>query len=122
MTIVDPRKSVEIELRGEVLCDFPALDLNIALFRDGFHLGSCHDAPKGTPMRQGIFHSRFHIRADVMKPGRFWVGAGALATSGDWAWSSEVAIIDVAEHWGNDSAARDRGAINLNYTSERLQP
>lgn len=121
VTIVDPLQDIEIELRGAMLSAFQAMEMSIAIFRDGFHLGSCHDAPQGAPMREGGFLSRFRIPANVMKPGRFTVGIGALASTGDWAWGSDVAVLDVSENWGDASAARDTGAISLRYTAERIQ-
>jgi lipopolysaccharide transport system ATP-binding protein len=121
VAIVDPLQDFEIELRGSVLKDFQALELSIGVFRDGFHLGSCHDAPRGTAMREGSFVSRFHIPAGVIKPGRYTIGVGALASSGDWTWGSDIAVLDAAEKWGDDSSARDRGAVGLHYTAERIQ-
>lgn len=121
VTIVDPRQDVDIELKGKVLNAFDTLDLSISIFRDGFHLGSCHDAPPGSPMREGGFVSRFRIPANLLKPGRFTVGIGAVASSGDWAWCSDDAVLDVSESWEDPSAARDRGAMSLRYSAERSQ-
>lgn len=121
VTIVDPLQDIEIELCGLALRTFQALDLSIGVFRDGFHLASCHDAPYGSAMREGSFRSRFHIPAQVMKPGRYTIGIGALASGGDWTWGSDVAILDVSENWGDQSSARDRGAVSLQYTAERIQ-
>ena len=121
VTIVDPQQPVEIELRGSAAKAFQALELSIAVYRDGFHLASCHDAPSGTAMREGSFVSRFHIPAGTLKPGRYTIGIGAIAASGDWTWGPDVAVLDVAENWGDDSAARDKGAVNLKYSAERIQ-
>ena len=121
VTVVDPQQQVEIELRGSVARSFQALELSIAVYRDGFHLASCHDAPSGTAMREGSFASRFHIPAGTLKPGRYTIGIGAIAASGDWTWGPDVAVLDVTENWGDDSAARDKGAVNLKYSAERIQ-
>lgn len=121
VTVVDPLQDFEIELRGSVQRTFQALDLSIALFRDGFHLASCHDAPRGTAMREGSFRSSFRIPARMMKPGRYSIGVGALAVGGDWTWGGDVAVLDVAENWGDDSSARDRGSVSLQYSAERIQ-
>ena len=119
--IVDPLQQIEIELRGSALRAFLALDLRIAIFRDGFYLATCHDAPRGTAMKEGSFMSRFYIPARLVKPGRYTIGIGALAASGDWTWGADVAVLDVSENWGDDSAARDGGALSLQYTAERIQ-
>ena len=121
VSVVDPLRDIEIELRGSAEKSFQMLDLSIGVFRDGFHLASCHDAPRGTPMRQGAFCSRFRIPAKVMKPGRYSIGVGAQAGSGDWAWGDDVAMLDVAENWGDESSARDRGSVGLQYSAERIQ-
>ena len=121
VTIVDPLRDFEIELRGSVLKAFAALDLSIALFRDGFHLATCHDAPRGAAMREGSFRSRFRIPARVMKPGRYSIGVGALSGGGDWTWGGDVAVLDVSENWGDESSARDRGSVSLQYSAERIQ-
>ena len=121
VSIVDPHGDVEVELSGSALAAFQTVDLTIAIFRDGFHLGSCHDAPAGTPMRAGKFVSRYRIPANTLKPGRFTIGVGAMAAGDDWAWGQDVAVLDVSENWGDASAAREKGAINLRYTAERIQ-
>jgi len=121
VAVVDPRQDFAIELRGSVLKAFEALDLSIGVFRDGFHLASCHDAPRGAAMREGSFRSVFHIPAKVMKPGRYSIGVGALAGGGDWTWGGDVAMLDVSENWGDESEARDRGPVGLQYHAERHQ-
>jgi lipopolysaccharide transport system ATP-binding protein len=121
VAVVDPRQDFEIELRGSVLKAFEALDLSIGVFRDGFHLASCHDAPRGTAMREGTFRSVFRIPAKVMKPGRYSIGVGALSGGGDWTWGGDVAMLDVSENWGDESEARDRGPVGLQYQAERRQ-
>ena len=121
VTVVDPRIDFEIELRGSVPKSFDALDLSIAVFRDGFHLSSCHDAPRGAAMREGAFRSVFRIPGKVMKPGRYSIGVGALAGTGDWTWGGDLAMLDVAENWGDESSARDRGSVGLQYSAERIQ-
>ena len=119
--VVDPLQDFEIELRGSVPKSFEALDLSIAVFRDGFHLASCHDAPRGAAMREGSFRSVFQIPAKVMKPGRYSIGVGALASGGDWTWGGDLAMLDVSENWGDESSARDRGSVSLQYSAERIQ-
>jgi lipopolysaccharide transport system ATP-binding protein len=119
--MVDPLQDIEIELRGAALKDFRELELEILVYRDGFHLGSCHDAPRGSPMREGQFLSRFRIPAGVLKPGRYTVDVGAGASRNDWTWGAGVAVLNVSENWGGDSAARDRGAVSLRYSAERVQ-
>ncbi len=121
VSVIDPHNDVELELSGSALAEFPALDLTIAIFRDGFHLGSCHDAAAGSPMREGKFVSRFRIQAHTLKPGRFTIGVGAAAAGDDWAWGQDVAVLDVSENWGDVSSARDKGSISLRYTAERIQ-
>jgi lipopolysaccharide transport system ATP-binding protein len=121
VTIIDPLLDMEIEVRGSALKAFQVLDLNIGIFRDGFHLAYCHDAPRGCEMREGPFRSRFYVPANVLKPGRYTIAVGALASGGDWTMATDAAVLDVSENWGDDSAARDRGAVSLRYTAERIQ-
>lgn len=121
VTIVDPLQDIDIELRGLALKAFQALEVDIRIYREGFHLADCHDAPRGSAMREGPFMSRFHIPANVIKPGRYTIGIGAWASTVDWTWGPEAAVLDVSENWGDESAARDRGTVSLQYTAERLQ-
>lgn len=121
VTVVDPLQDTEIELRGTALRTFQSMELDIGIFRDGFQLASCHDAPPGAAMREGGFLSRFCIPANVMRPGRYTIAAGAVGSIGEWTWNSHVAVLDVAENWGQNSSARDRGAMNVRYSSERIQ-
>ena len=121
VAIVDPLRETTIEVRGAALRTFPTLELSVGLFREGVHVASCHDAPRGSSMKEGAFLSRFHISPEVLKPGRYVLGLGAVAASGDWTWGSDVSVLDVAEKWVDDSAARDRGLVGLRYTAERVQ-
>ena len=121
VTIIDPLQELEIELRATTLRTFRALDINIRIYRDGFHLADCHDASLGTGIREGALVSRFHIPTGTLKPGRYTIGIGAVAGSNDWIWGPDMAVLDVVENWGDDSAARDKGAVNLKYSAERIQ-
>jgi lipopolysaccharide transport system ATP-binding protein len=121
VTIVDPLENVEIVLRGLALVAFKTLDLNIGIFRDGFHLSYCHDAPRGAELREGRFISRFHIPAGFFKPGRYTLGIGAMDMSGDWTLNADATALEVSENWGDTSSARDRGAVGLKYSAEREQ-
>ena len=121
VTIIDPQQQIEIELLGSVAKTFHALDVDIRIYRDGFHLADCHDAPLGTALREGSFVSRFRIPAGTLKPGRYTIGIGAIAGTNDWTWASDVAVLDVSENWGDESAARDKGAVSLKYSAERIQ-
>jgi lipopolysaccharide transport system ATP-binding protein len=119
--IVDPLKDIEIELRGAALKAFQHLELNISILRDGLQLASFHDAPHGTAMREGRFLSRFRIPGKVLRPGRYTIGVGAWTTNDDWTWNPDAAILDASENYGDVTLARDRGAVNLRYSSERIQ-
>jgi lipopolysaccharide transport system ATP-binding protein len=121
VTICDPLSDIEIEIRGTAHRRFPTLELSIALFRDGFHVASCHDAPRACGMREGRFVSRFRIAESGLKPGRYSLGIGASASTGDWTWGGDVSVLDIAEKWIDASVARDRGVVSLRYTAERIQ-
>ena len=121
VTIIDPLQELEIELRGATFKTFQALDVNIRIYRDGFHLADCHDATLGTGIREGAFVSMFQIPDGTLKPGRYTIGIGAVAGSNDWTWGPDMAVLDVTENWGDDSGARDKGAVNFKYSAERIQ-
>jgi lipopolysaccharide transport system ATP-binding protein len=121
VAVVDPVQDLEIELRGAVLRPFESMDLKIGISREGFHLAACHDAPRGTPMREGHFVSRFHIAAGALRPGRYAIGVGAHASEDDWTWGADLAMLEVSDNWGDLSSARDVGAVGVRYSAERIQ-
>jgi lipopolysaccharide transport system ATP-binding protein len=121
VAIVDPLKSFEIELRGSALKAFSNLELDVVLFRDGVQLASCHDAAHGAPMREGAFRSRFHIPGNVLRPGRYTIGVGASAANDDWMLNTSAAILEASEKYADASLARDRGAVSIKYSAERIQ-
>jgi lipopolysaccharide transport system ATP-binding protein len=121
VTVLDPLRDFQIELRGFALRLFPALELKIGLFRDGFHIASCHDTPQKAALCEGQFISRFDIPADVLRPGRYTIGIGASASIGSWAWGSDVAALDFSENMGGRSADRNMGVVAIPYTAQRIQ-
>lgn len=118
--IMDPLKDFSIELRGLARRSFPALDLNIAIYKDGLHLTSCFDTPEASALREGSFVSRFRIPASTLKPGRYTVGIGAVSSIGSWVWGADVAVLDFSENLGG-RAAYQVGIVGLSYAAERLQ-
>ena len=74
-------------------------ELKISLFRDGLHIASCHDTLEEAPLRAGHFISRFNIPANIFRPGIYTLGVGATASTGSWAWGSDVAALDFSESW-----------------------
>jgi homopolymeric O-antigen transport system ATP-binding protein len=121
VTMLDPLQPFELELRGEALRHFAALELNIALFRDGFQIGSCHDADEACAMRRGPFISSFGIPGDVFKPGRYTIGVGAIAAAGTWVWGGDVAVLDFSENTGGRSAGRNAGIVSIPCQAARIQ-
>jgi lipopolysaccharide transport system ATP-binding protein len=122
VTKLNPLHPFELELRGEALRNFPALELKVALFRDGLHIGSCHDTGEAAGMRQGLFVSRFRIPGDVFKPGRYTIGVGATAGCGAWVWGGDVAALDFSENTGGRSADRNAGIVSIPCEAMRSQP
>ena len=121
VTVVDPTRAFSIEVRGMCTQSFDSLGLNIALYRDGFHIATCHDTPTDVAMRAGAFTSRFEIAADVLRPGRYTIGIGASSTFGRWIWGGDVAALDFSENLGGRAANRVAGAVALPYAARRVQ-
>lgn len=121
VNIVDPLREFSIEVRGVARQTFPAMDMNVALYRDGFHIASCHDGEQGTKLREGPFVSRYKIGPDLLRPGRYTLGLGADQLNGNWVWGADVATLDVSENLGGRNAHRVVGMVALPYSSERIQ-
>jgi hypothetical protein len=121
VTMIDPLGEFQIEISGTALRSFPAVELKIAFFRDGMHLGSCHDTPREADLREGAFTSVFHIPADTFRPGRYMVGMGATASVGSWTWGADIAALDFSENTGGRSADRNAGLIAIPFRAERIQ-
>lgn len=121
LPVVDPLRGFQIELSGFALRRFPSLELKIGIFRDGFHIASCLDTSQETEMREGPFISRFDIPADVLRPGRYSIGVGAVASMGSWTWASDVAMLDFSENMGGRSRDRSEGVVAIPYTAQRIQ-
>jgi lipopolysaccharide transport system ATP-binding protein len=120
VTFVDPMREFSIELRGIARRTFPALDLNIALYRDGFHVTSCFDTAQATGMREGSFVSRFNVSGDTLRSGRYTIGIGG-STNSEWVWGPDVAALDFSENLGGRPAHRVKGAVALPYSAARIQ-
>ena len=121
VTVLDTQQDFEIELIGLALRDFSTLELKIAIFSDGYHLTSCFDTPQEAIMHAGQFISRFHIPANVLKPGIYTIGIGAVTSNGQWVWGQDVAALNFSEIASGPSLDRNKGAITLPYTAERIQ-
>ena len=121
VTVLDPLREFDIELRGFALRSFQVIELKVALFRDGIHIASCHDTPRETGLREGRFISQFHIPADVLRPGRYTIGIGAGSSSGSWLWGSDIAALDFSENMGGRSADRNGGVVAIPYEAQRIQ-
>jgi lipopolysaccharide transport system ATP-binding protein len=119
--VLDPIEEFEIELHGFATQRFPALELKVVLFRDGFPLASCHDTPHESPMEPGPFVSKIAFPANVFRPGRYSIGIGASGAMGSWLWGSDVAVLDFSDNRGGLSAERTEGAVAIQYRSERIQ-
>ena len=118
---LDPLDEFAIEIRGTALREFLSLELKMSIFRDGCHIASCFDSPQETIMHEGNFISRFNIPANVLKPGRYIIGVGAVTSLGNWMWASDVAALNFLENLGETTVERNRGAVVLPYTGERIQ-
>lgn len=119
--ILDPLSELEIEVHGFATSTFRQLDLNLVIFRDGFHLASCADSPEWTAMRAGSFVSRFVLPPDTFRPGRYTLGLGASGSVGSWVWGGDVAVIDFSDDTGGRPSHRVEGALGIPFRAERLQ-
>jgi lipopolysaccharide transport system ATP-binding protein len=120
VSIIDPMKEFSIELCGEAQRGFAEFDLNVALYRDGFHISSFFDTPCASSLRVGLFTSRFEIPAGLLRSGRYTIGIGA-STSSDWLWGSDVATLDFSENLGGRPAHRLAGSVGLPFSASRIQ-
>ena len=120
--VLNPLLALEVEVHGIAEREFPACEIKIGIFRDGFHVTSCHDSQQSSVLRKGPFISRFAIPGDVMRPGRYTIGIGAAAALGAWTWGSDVASLEFSENTGGRSADRVGGVVSIPYEAERVQP
>ena len=72
------------------------------------------------PLHAGQFISRFNIPANIFRPGIYTLGVGASASSGSWAWGSDVAALEFSESWAAQ-ADRNSGIVGIPYTAQRIQ-
>ena len=121
VSVLDPLAPFRIELHGTARQPFPALEIKLAVFRDGMHIASCFDAPQESPMKAGWFVSRFEIPANVFLPGRYTLGVGAIASATEWMWGSDVAALEFADRVREAAHDRKRGVMAIPYSVERLQ-
>lgn len=119
--IVDPLKAFKIEVQAVSLKSFPRLGLKLGIFRDGFHIASCHDTQRETGMHEGPFVSVFDFPGDVLRPGRYTLGIGAWSAMGDWTWGDDVASLDFSENHGDHAADRSEGIVSIPYSGQRIQ-
>jgi len=118
--VLDPKCEFFIELRGVAQCDLPTLDLNIAVYRNGFHITSCFDTAEAAMLKKGPFVSRFRIPADVFRTGRYSIGVGAVSSIGSWVWGADVSTLDFRENLGK-RAAHQLGVVGVPHSFERVQ-
>ncbi len=120
VSILDPKEAFMIEVRGIAYRDFSSFELNIALYRDGFHITCCFDTTQAQAMRKGPFVSRFNFPSDVLRTGRYLIGIGAYSSIGSWVWCKDVANLDFLENFGG-RAPHQLGAVAIPYSAERIQ-
>jgi lipopolysaccharide transport system ATP-binding protein len=120
VAVVDPQVPLVLELRGKAERDITSLDVNLLINRDGLNLTSLFDTESAQPMSRGPFVARFMLDGDALRPGRYMIGVGAVAGMGQWAYGSDVAVIDVAANIG-ERANYMVGVIGMRYAAERLQ-
>ena len=118
---INPMRPFVIELNGTALKNFPQLELNVALYRDGFHLTSFHDAPPEKSLAIGNFVSKITLHADTLRPGSYSIGIGASTSKGDWLWGADVATLQISADLGGRAAHRVAGAVALQHAAERIQ-
>ena len=117
----DPMLEIELEIIGVSRRTMPRVSIEIVLFREGVVIASCLDAPPDSPLQEGRFTSRFRLAAHALRPGRFVIGVGAVGGIGQWAWASDVAVLDVRPSTPDAPANRERGLIVLQYSADRIQ-
>jgi lipopolysaccharide transport system ATP-binding protein len=117
---LNPQREIEIELHYFAVRPLPTFDLNIALFRDGLQIASCHDTLDEPSLRSGHFISRFNIPGNIFKPGLYTLGIGAR-TSNSWVWGSDVAALDFPESLAEGTDHRNRGVIRIPYEAQRIE-
>jgi ABC-type polysaccharide/polyol phosphate transport system ATPase subunit len=118
VSVLDPLRDIEIELHWYTLQPFPDFELKITIFRDGLHIASCHDTLDQPPVRPGHFISKFNIPANILRPGMYTLGIGAVSSTHSWVWGSEIAAL---EFLGSGSADRHDGLVGIPYTAQRIR-
>ena len=119
--VLDPLREICMEVRGSSSKAFEAFDLNVAFYRDGFHIGSCFDSTQAAVMREGSFVSRLQIASDTLRPGRYSIGIGASSSKGDWVWGADVASLELTDNLGGRPKHRVTGAVALPHAALRIQ-
>jgi len=120
VNVLDPFGEFYIELHGLAQRNYPLLNLNIALYRDGFHITSCFDTLQATPLKEGAFVSRFRFPGGIFRPGRYTIGVGAASSAGFWVWGGDVATLSFSENYGGRQP-HQVGAVAIPYLAERIQ-
>lgn len=121
VAIVNPSRGLTIEVKGRAQRSFPSADLNVALFRESCQVATLFDTPQAAPLREGPFTSRFQLPPDVLRPGRYTVGVGAVASMGNWTWGGDVASLECSEDLAGRPPHRLAGALGIPFDAERVQ-
>jgi lipopolysaccharide transport system ATP-binding protein len=119
--VIDPMREFELEIHGTAMKSFTALDMNIAFYRDGLHIASCHDSSAETRLRQGSFVSRYKLPSDLFRAGRYTIGIGAVSPPEYWLWGGDIATLIFSENLGGRVSHRVAGVVSVPYLAERIQ-
>ncbi len=119
--VIDPMREFEIEVHGTAFKSFRTLDLNIAFYRDGFHIATCHDAAQETGLKLGGFISRYKLPSDLFRAGRYTIGIGAVSLPEYWVWGGDLVTLNFSENFGGREPHRVSGTVSISYSAERFQ-
>jgi lipopolysaccharide transport system ATP-binding protein len=120
--VIDPMRDFEIEVHGFAMKSFMALDMNIAIYRDGVHIASCHDSDAETRLCQGTFVSRYKLSSDLFRAGKYTIGIGAVSPPEYWLWGGDIGTLVFSENLGGRVPHRVAGIVSVPYLAERVQP
>lgn len=117
---LDPRQPFVVDVEATALRSFMKLEIDLGIFRDGIRIANCYDTDTATAADAGHFVSVFEFPGNVFQPGRYTLGLGAVAAMGEWAWGSDLAILDFTANPAAGHEERTLGAIAIPYQGRRV--
>jgi|JI8StandDraft_2_1071088.scaffolds.fasta_scaffold53997_1 ABC-type polysaccharide/polyol phosphate transport system ATPase subunit len=119
--IVDANALVILEIRGQALRPLRGVDIQIAIFKDGFMVMNFFDTDKPEDLVQGPFITTIELPSHTLSAGPYTVGLGALEAGGKWCWAEDVARLDVSWTTHEIAFGRNPGPVRVPCAATRTQ-